>query len=226
MFNLNRLFEDFFADPEFSVSEKLSFASDMQDRVAANNSGGAFDIVLAELNTSFLAAGGTTGTEEVALAVRKAAVHGKQTLLHTIKATISRRAGKVINDFEKGSAQYLEFFPQGLTPYSEMNEADVPAKLDVLIAAGHNHDPALETEFTALKASWLSVKQAAGDKVAAVSAADVKQDAAIKNLHLSMLRVIFTAALTFAGQPEMGPALFDQSRLENKQGKAATPATP
>ncbi len=226
MLDLNRLFENWFSDPEFSVAEKLSFADDTRQRIAQNNTSGVFDTILVELNANFIAAGGATGSEAVALAVRKAGVAAKRDLLDTIRSTVRRREGKVINDFGKGSPQYLEFFPQGLKPYNEMNEAEVEGQLAVLIAAGGNHDATLKAEFGDLKTNWLAAKKAAGEKIAAVSGADLTQDQAMTALELTLMKVIFTAALAFVGNNAMGPVLFDQSRLENKQGAKATPASP
>lgn len=226
MINLNRLFQNWFDDPEISVSELLSFAGDTRGRVAAHNSSGAFDILLPELDTNLGAAGGATGDEATQLAVRKAAVAAKRTLLEQIKGLISRRAGRVSDTFGKGSPQYLEFFPQGITPYREMNETDVAGKLAVLIAAAHKYDPTMETEFKAQLTSWTSAQKAAGDQIASTSAADVTQDQALAALRITLMKIIFTAALTFVGQENMGPALFDQSRLENRSGGGSNDTPP
>ncbi len=218
MIDLNRLFENWFAEKQYSVAEKLSFADDTRLRIADNNSSGAFNAVLVELNANFVAAGGATGSEAVALAVRKAGVQMKRNLLDDIRETIRRREGKVNSAFGKGSPEYLEFFPQGLKPYNDMNEAQVESQLDVLIAAGGAHDGTIKSEFSTFKTDWLAAKQAAGEKIAAASEADLTQDEALAALDLTLMKVIFTAALTFVGQKAMGPVLFDQSRLYNKSG--------
>lgn len=110
-----------------------------------------------------------------------------------------------------------------------MNESEVDANLDVIIAAAKKHDPAMETEFKALKVSWLAAKQAAGDKIATASAAGGSQDAAIATLNEVLMKVVFTAALAFTGDTKMGPILFDQSRLYpagSSGDDAVVPATP
>ncbi len=94
-----------------------------------------------------------------------------------------------------------------------MNEGEVAAGLDTLIAAAHKYDPAMDTEFKALKVSWLAAQQAAGDKIAAVSAISGGQDAAIAALDEVLMKVLFTAGLAFTGDTKMGPILIDQSRL-------------
>ncbi len=40
MIDLNRLFENWFAEKQYSVAEKLSFADDTRLRIADNNSSG------------------------------------------------------------------------------------------------------------------------------------------------------------------------------------------
>lgn len=225
MFDLNRLFDNWFADAQYSTTEKLNFAESTRDNVAAHNGGGEFDEVLPLLQTAFTAAGGSTGSEAVAVAVRMAAVKAKRTLLATIKDTISRRSGGVADQFGRDSVEYTEFFPMGVSDYRDMNETEVAGKLDVLIAAGTKYLPALAAEFTTFKTNWVATKKAAGDKISAAGAVGLSQDAAMTALELVLMKVIFTAALAFAGQPEMGPKLFDQSRLNNPAQAKTTTAT-
>ena len=213
MIDLNRLFENWFQNPEITPARKLSFADDLRDRLAANNAGGVFNVILPQLDAALTAAGGAASSEAVAIAVRKAGVQAKVTLLEEIKTLISRRSGRISDGFGKKSAVYTEFFPNGVTAYREMIEGGVDAHLDILIAAGKKHDPAMEAEFKALKASWAAAKQAAGDQIATASAAGGGQDAAIATLNEVLMKVVFTAALAFAGDTKMGPLLFDQSRL-------------
>lgn len=226
MIDLNRIFENWFDNAEFSVVEKLNFAENTRNNLAANNMGGEFNDVLPLLQTALVAVGGSTGSEEVAVAVRMAAVQAKRTLLETIKTTISRRSGRVIDLFGNDSAEYLEFFPQGVSAYRDMNETQVEAKLNVLIAAGKKYVPALETEFTALKADWLAIKQATGDRISEAGAAGLSLDVAMTTLELTLMKVIYTAGLAFVGNVAMGPKLFDQSRLYNPKSAEAPTAPP
>lgn len=226
MLDLDRLFENWFKNPEIIPDRKLSFADDLRDRLAANNASGVFNIILPQLDAALTAAGGATSSEAVAIAVRKAGVQAKVTLLEEIKALISRRSGRISDNFGKKSVVYTEFFPSGVTEYRDMNEGEVDANLDVIIAAAKKHDPAMETEFKALKASWVAAKQAAGDKIATASAAGGGQDAAIATLNEVLMKVVFTAALAFTGDTKMGPLLFDQSRLYPAGSSGSTALTP
>ncbi len=213
MIDLDRLFENWFTKSEFTPTRKLSFADDLRDRLSANNQSGAFDLILPPLDAALLAAGGATAKETVALAVRKAGVQAKVALMAEIKALISRRSGRIADQYGKKSVQYTEFFPQGISAYTAMNEAEMTAGLDVIIAAATKYDAEMKTEFEALKASWNDARQAAGDKIAAVSAISGGQDLAMAKLDEVLMKVIFTAALAFTGDTRMGPILFDQSRL-------------
>ena len=213
MIDIHRMFGVWFASPRITPARKLSFADDTRSRLAANNGGGAFNLVLPVLDAAITAAGGANSSEAVALAVRKAAVQSKRIVLESIKDTISRRAGGINDTYGKDSAVYTEFFPQGVTAYRNMTEAEVVPALDTLIAAAINHEPTLEPEFTALKDDWILIKDAADDKIAAVSAMDGNQDAALAALDLALMKVVFTAALAFTGNTAMGPILFDQSKL-------------
>lgn len=213
MRNLNCVFDIWFSDPEIIPARKLSFADSLRDRLAANNGGGEFDVILPQLDAALTAAGGAVSSEAVALAVRKAAVQAKVILLAEIKALISRRSGRISDGFGKNSVEYTEFFPQGVTGYRNMTEPEVEAGLDTILAAAKKHDPAIETEFQALKTSWLAARQAAGDKIAKASALDGVNHVALAALDIVLMKVVFTAGLAFTGDAGMGPILFDQSRL-------------
>jgi len=231
MINLNRIFDIWFADPEITPAPKLAFADNLRDRLAANNSGGDFDIILPQLDAALTAAGGATSSEAVALAVRKASVQAKVILLAEIKTLISRRSGRISDTFGKNSVEYTEFFPQGVTAYREMTEPEVTSGLDTILAAAKKFDPAMETEFQALKTSWLAAQQGAGDRIAQASAADGDQDAALAALDVVLMKVVLTAGLAFTGNPAMGPILFDQSRLypagrAPDEDSSAPPPTP
>lgn len=86
--------------------------------------------------------------------------------------------------------------------------------------------PALETEFTALKADWLAIKQATGDRISEAGAAGLSLDVAMTTLELTLMKVIYTAGLAFVGNVAMGPKLFDQSRLYNPKSAEAPTAPP
>ena len=229
MIDLDRLFENWFTKSTFTPTRKLSFADDLRDRLAANNQSGVFDLILPQLDAALVAAGGETAKELVALAVRKAGVQAKTLLMAEIKELISRRSGRIADQFGKKSAEYTEFFPQGITAYTTMNETEIAAGLDVIIAAAAKYDAAMESEFEALKASWNAARQAAGDKIAAVSAISGEQERALATLDVVLMKVLFTAALAFTGDTRMGPILFDQSRLypagqSGEKEPAVTPA--
>lgn len=213
MLNLHRVFDLWFDDPQITPVRKLSFADDLRDRLAANNSSGAFDLILPQLDTALTAAGGATSSEAVARAVRKAAVQAKVILLAEIKTLISRRSGRIVDDYGKNSVQYTEFFPQGLTAYRDMPEAEVEARLDTILAAAAKYDAPMQAEFATLKTQWLAASQAAGDRIAAVSAVDGNQNAALAVLDSVLMKAVLTAGLAFTGNTAMGPILFDQSRL-------------
>lgn len=213
MIDLDRLFENWFTKSTITPTRKLSFADDLRDRLAANNQGGVFDLILPQLDAALVAAGGETAKEAVALAVRKAGVQAKVGLMAEIKGLISRRSGRIADQFGKKSVEYTEFFPQGISAYTAMNEAEMAAGLDVIIAAAAKHDAVMKAEFEALKANWNIARQAAGDTIAAVSAISGGQERALAKLDEVLMKVLFTAGLAFTGDTRMGPILFDQSRL-------------
>lgn len=213
MISLHRVFDNWFSSRKITPRRKLAFAEDTRARLAANNGGGHFDILLPQLNAAIAAAGGANSSEMVALAVRKAAVQGKRALMETIKDTVSRREGRIRDVFGREGAVYAEFFPEGVSGYRQMREGEVAERLRVFIAAAERHLPELAGEFIALRADWVTVRAAASTRIAAASAADGDQDAALVALDVVLMKVVFTAGLAFTCERGMGPVLFDESIL-------------
>jgi hypothetical protein len=145
--------------------------------------------------------------------------------MENIKDLISRRSGRISDVYGKSSAEYTEFFPQGVKAYREMTEQEVVPGLDTILAAAAKYDAAMVTEFQALKTSWQAALQGAGDKIASASARMGDQAAALAALDIVLMKVVFTAGLAFTGNEAMGPLLFDQSRLY-PAGTEAEPETP
>ncbi len=228
MIDLARLFTVWFDDPAFSVAEILAFSDDHLGRLAANNPGGAFDTILAQTDTAFGALGGTTSGGVTALAVQKARTQAKRAHLEHIKDLVSQRSGLVINQFKRGSEEWVEFFPQGVEQVRAMKEADVAPTLDRIIAASVKYLPALTAEMTALKTDWLTLSDAAAQQRGAASGAGTAQDTAMAAMRRQLMTNALTLALHFLGQEAMAPVYFDQSKLSNPQPArpAATPPAP
>ena len=240
MLDLKRLFEIWFQDPAFSVVEKLSFAGDHQGRLIANNNvddpvtgGSAFDTLVAEFATVYQTAGGVTSSENIALAVRKARTFAKAQHLELLKDTVSKREGGIEESFGKESVQYLTFFPQGLTQYRTMKEAEVLPLLDQFISAANTYKPTLLGEFNGLRSTWLAVSGQAAQQAGAVSGADSAQDVAMAALEKQLMKNALTIALFFltnepddAAREAKAALYFDQSKLHNPQQQSQSPTPP
>ena len=196
MIDLSRLFTNWFSNKNFTPTRKLSFADDTRSRIAANNGGGEFDVLLPLLDAAIVSAGGTTGSENVAKAVRRAAVIGKRTFCAHHRQ-ISNRAGhgppkQIHSSSSRAATAYRQITFRGPRGTSRRERiwrttgSSSPPTQSLRV-----NDPELMTDLLGQP----------GSHQVPIEALDHPE------------RVIFTAALAFVGNPAMGPILFDQSKL-------------
>jgi hypothetical protein len=135
MIQLSRLFENWFSDRAISRNELMRFGEDLLARLVANNPDTQFDASITALDTALAAMGTRRSGRASAVALQEARTRAMEMLLRTLKETIGRRSGRVVDQFGKKSAEYQAFFPQGLTIYYVMTYPEVESRLDILISA-------------------------------------------------------------------------------------------
>jgi hypothetical protein len=225
MISVERLFENWFDDKNFSTAELLDYGQDHLSRLTTNDDGGALAQVIAETDTALTAAGSTTTSEETARAVQKSRTKAKTDHLKLITQTVSQQSGLVSATFSKGSPEWLEFFPQGLDEFHHLREAEVETKLNRLVTAAHAHVPALEPVFAGLLTTWLAVYGKAAEQRGKSDGAGDAQAGAVEALRLQFMKNALTLALRFLADGEKAAVYFDESRLYNAQSaKKAAPA--
>ena len=154
--------------------------------------------------------------EKVQTAIQKARTAAKKEHHETIHERSPRHEGTLTGKLGRDSAEYLEFFPQGLTEYRRAREAELAGLLARLVTAATVHAPELVDSMTELTTQWAAVygEAAAGraeTKDAAASRAEASA-ALRRQLQVNALSI----ALAHVGEPERVKEFMEQSLLENR----------
>ena len=173
--------------------------------------------LIVETDTAYQALGGEVNDEKVQTAIQKAGTAAKKEHREAIHATLTRHEGTLTGKLGCDSAEYLEFFPQGLSEYRRAREAELAGLLARLVTAATVHAPELADSMTELTTQWTAVygEAAAGraeTKDAAASRAEAS-GALRRQLHVNALSIV----LAHVGEPERVKDFMEQSLLENRR---------
>ena len=226
MMNLSRVFENWFLNKEFSLSELSSFAEETLSRLAANNPADAFDTIIAGLDTALSTLGTARGQRASATSIREARTRATELLLEQIKDIIRRRQGRVTDAFGKTGEEYQAFYPQGLKGYNDMVYAEVESRLATLIGAATAYLPALTAEFTGLKTQWQTVRGTQVEQKGTVAAGMLAEHDSREQIAKALMRTVLTVAAEFVGEEDKASVYFNQSVLYNAQQAAEEPVNP
>lgn len=229
MLKIGRYFENAFNDPQISAEELRSFTEDHIGKLRADAS---HAVMLAATEAAF-------GPFDQALSARAQQIGAlggntvsKNDVLQLFRTKIRQREGRVTDAFGKGSAEYREIFPQGLTYYTRATMETVKQRLDYAVEKFTKYQAQLGaplvTEFTELRTSFNSARDQQVDDKGSVSQARDAVKTTRRALELQLTDNLLTLAKEFKGQPDKAVLFFDQSRLEDptqSQGtEAGTPA--
>lgn len=218
--DLDKYFRNPFDNPKISIAELLGFAVDHQGRMVALSDGTTdYDDLIALTDVAFAALGGTVSDEDLKEGIkmaRTAALKAKRAAVH---AELNRLESLTNAFYPRGTATYIEIFPEGLVAFHKATLEELGLKLDTLIAAINpyasdigNLDPIvlLTAEWKALRGEHLERK---GD---VAEAAELRREASAA-LRLQLFDNLLFIARRNKGQPEECRNYFSQHLLEDPQ---------
>lgn len=215
MKNLRTWFANPFADRNISYEKLKVFAADVIARLTNNNGTGLFTAVLAQLVVAYQNYFGDITDVDLAAAVQKSFTASKDNLFKTFKDSVSQQEGLVRSKFGKGTPTYMEFFPLGLTEYSNATMANVETLMTRMANRGQAYVADLGSDFANLFQNILTNYQAA--RTAQLGRKSVTSDerterhATRAELEIELFRAMFTVGLNYPGNVDRCMDFFNQS---------------
>jgi hypothetical protein len=219
MKNLRTYFKVIFDSPKISDDNLRKFAEIHLQRLSAGNPGGIFTALITATTGAYQAYFGAIVDEATRAAIQKGMTLKMNDALDAFHEAVRRQEGRIRAEYDKESATYAEFYPQGLNEYNKSTLADVEALMLRFAQAAERHVALLgqnfvdtfkgfHAEFTAARtAQLLAIGGVKAEKTDTRGNRDALEDQLMDNL--------FTLAMKFKRDADAGMAYFDQSFLRD-----------
>ncbi|MBL9132136.1 MAG: hypothetical protein JNG86_13115 [Verrucomicrobiaceae bacterium] len=215
---LSRFLDVPFDDPNIALHRLIAFATDNQQRMIANNSGGEFSGRITALTGALTIINNCFTDDQTQLGIRKARKQAKDELRAAIPASVAKLMGAVTAEYGPDSPEVTECCPQGRTIFSTSADDQVSQHLEVLINGITAHQATLGEPLvlkaTALKTAWDTVYAASEAASGGKTATEEEKQAARENLQLMLYLNLVKLMEVFPRQPEKLSLYMTQSLLE------------
>ncbi len=163
------------------------------------------------------------------LAIQKGRTVSMNNVFATFQHTVSQREGLVRTTYGKGSPDYIEFFPRGLSEFSDATLLNVEILMTRMINASTSHSAdlglALQTEFTGI---YKSFETARGTQLGQKGTVSGDSDAIVgtqATVALQLTQNLLTIALANIGNKGAASMFFDESIIKVHE-ETKTPVAP
>lgn len=215
MKNLRSYFKVIFDSSEISDDNLRKFTEIHLQRLSADNPGGIFTALVTATTAVYQAYFGAIVDEATRSSIQKGLTLTMNAALDDFLAAVRRQEGRIRADYDKPSAVYAEFYPQGLEEYNQATLADVETLMARYAKAAARHGAALGQPFVAQfegfhnafsaarSAQLLAIGEVKAEKTDTRGTRAAVEDQLMDNL--------LTLAMKFKRDPDAGMAYFDQS---------------
>jgi hypothetical protein len=218
MLNLRKFAVNYFDTKEISDDNLKKFSEIDIQNLIANNPGSIYDQIILDSTNAHTNYYGAITNEDVRAAIKEGSTIAMNGSLKLFKETVSQKEGIVRGTYGADSPTYQEFFPHGLTEYSNATLSTAETLMDRMVSRATAHVAELTapfvTLFTNLKTSFLAKRDAQllliGDVKGLKQATSQNRDV----LEKQMMTNLLTVALNNIGNPDAIDIYFDQSFIK------------
>jgi hypothetical protein len=232
MIDLKKLFKNHFDTDKISDDNLKKFAEVHLERLSANNGTAQFTAMITATTAAYTAYFGAMTNEDTKFAIQQGLTVTMNNIVENFKNFASQKEGIIFGNFGKASAEYQEFYPNGVTEYRQANLANIETLMTRFNDAAERHNGTLgssmqtqaETYLTDFKAARKAQLEKIGEvnsqKSTTSTNRDVIENELMKNVHL--------IASMFIGEVDRCMDFFDQSfiRGNGKDDEEETPTDP
>ncbi len=220
MINLKTLFKNHLASKEISDDELMAFSQDHLARITANNHDGILDPIIGATGAAHIACFGAISDEDVAAAVRQGMTINVDRAIAAFKKLVQRREGAIRSAFGEDGPEYQEFFPHGMTEYSQATKENIEVLMNRFATAAATYAARLERGlpelFTAARDAYQPLRKEQLGKKGDVSGKKTTAAATRNTLELQLTGNMHFIGWRFPGNEQHCLTFFDQSILRNR----------
>jgi hypothetical protein len=197
-----------------------SFAIDHLVKIAHFNTGGQYDAMLNDTQLAYTAFFGEITDEDAMKALQKSRTRSVDLFIKSFKGQISDVRDVIASVLKAKSPEYLEFFPRGVSEYTNATKSNIDVLLDRFKVKIISFSTSFSAVFVAqVKAFSDQYDMARGAQLATkedVSAYIGTTAEKREKLEKQMSKNVMTLAIEFYDEPEKALAFFNQGLLRKR----------
>ena len=232
--NIERFFEIQFDDPYINRQQLRKFMEDHLKKIAINNTNNLYDTLLTETQQLYETYFGTLNDVDTSNALQQSRTKSMENVRGQFSALMRRREGLISNSFTEDSPEYQEFFPHGITEYTEATLENVETLMVRIIGASATHSAELGTslsaEFSKLKDSFIVARGKQLEQKGVVGKSSEAAGQSRNAAEIQLTKNLLTIVLNNIGNTAAAAMYFDKSIIarasDNSTGSADTSASP
>ena len=229
MLDLRNFFKNHFDTREVSDDNLRKFTEDHINRMIANNASSLYSAYIQATQNLYDAFNTFIKNEDQTFSAQQGKTMQTDKIITDFVALVSRKEGAVRSEFGKDSAEYQEFFPNGVTEYHQITKANAEMLMERMRNKGIIYVNVLGQNFVNLfsdiLANYLTARNAQLQLMGEVDT--LKSDAAKAREELSnqLMKNLLFISLQFVGYPDRLDDFFSQEiirrKVTNEDGKSA-----
>lgn len=223
MRNLITYFKNIFDTKEISDENLRKFAEIHLSRLIVNNPGAIYNTLITELTAAYNAYFGAINDEDIKISVKEGSTIAMNNIFQQFKEEASRQEGLVRAKFGKASPEYQEFYPLGITEYTNSTLANVETLMTRIVVAGGKYSAILGDEFEhafgILKDNFLLNRNT---QLTLMGEVEGMKDITIANrnsIESQLMKNLLAIASNNVGNTDAMNTYFDQSFIRPKKRK-------
>lgn len=230
MLNLINFFRILFNTSRISDLNLRKFCEDNIQRMIANNPGGTYNILITDTTTAYNGYYGAITDEDARTAVKEGSTIAMNNAMKDFQVNISKNEGFVRGTFGKTAPIYQEFFPHGLTEYSNANLQGVGVLMDRMVTAATAHQAELGvpflTLFTNLRDTFNTVRTAQLNLIGEVAGKKDVTETTRDEVEIQLMKNVLFIAYNNVGNTSAANTYFDQSFIRPQKQRTYTDGAP
>jgi len=223
MLNLINFFRILFNTSRISDLNLRKFCEDNLQRMIANNPGGIYTILITDTTTAYNGYYGAITDEDARTAIKEGSTIAMNNAMKDFQDNVSQQEGIIRGTYGKTSPIYQEFFPHGLTEYSNANLQGVGVLMDRMVTASTAHQADLGvpflTLFTNLRDTFFTARTAQLNLIGDVAGKKDVTETTRDDVEIQLMRNVLFIAYNNVGNTSAANTYFDQSFIRPKQQK-------
>ena len=221
MMDLRRLFKNHFDTKEISDDNMKKFAEVHLERLSANNGTAQFTAMITATTAAYTAYFGSITNEDTKFAIQQGLTVTMNNIVENFKNFASQKEGIVFGNFSKTSAEYQEFYPNGVSEYRQANLANIETLMTRFFAAAERHNAelgaAMQSDAENFLTDFKAARKAQLEKIGEVSAQKSTTSTTRDGIENELMKNVHLIASMFIGDVERCMDFFDQSFIRGSE---------